>query len=194
MPAARPGVPVRRRLTALLAVLAVLAAATAGGAGRAAAAEMKVAVLDVERVRRTAQAVKAIHAQLATHVDAYRAETQKEEQELRGAQEELARKRTSLPPEGYTEERRKLEEQVVSAQGRVQGRRQALERVSAEALQQVQDVLGRIVADVAAEQQLTLILRKDQVVFVVPDLEITDQVLQRLDRQLPSVRITDPGR
>ncbi len=61
-------------------------------------------------------------------------------------------------------------------------------------MQQVQDVLSRIVGDVATEQQLTLILRKDQVVFMTPDLEITDQVLQRLDKQLPSVNIGDPGR
>lgn len=172
---------------------ALLTLALAAGPIAATAAEVRVAVLDLERVRRTAQAVKAIHSQLGTYVDAYRTETQKEEQEIRSAQEELARRRPSLSPEGYAEERRKLEEQLVSAQGRVQGRRQALERVSAEAMQQVQDVLGRIVADIAGEQQLTLILRKDQVVFILPDLEITDQVLQRLDRQLPSVRIGDPG-
>jgi Skp family chaperone for outer membrane proteins len=159
-----------------------------------AAADMRIAVLDVERLRRSAQAVKTIHTQLGTYVDAYRNETQKEEQEIRTAQEELARKRTIVTPEAYAEERRKLEEQLIRAQTRVQERRQSLERVNAEAMQQVQDVLGRIVGDVASEEQLTLILRKDQVVFMKPDLEITDQVLQRLDRQLPSVSLSDPRR
>jgi Skp family chaperone for outer membrane proteins len=162
----------------------------------AAPAELRVAVLDVDRVRRSALAVKTIHAQLGTHVDAYRNDTQKEEQEIRAAQEELARKRQVLSPEGYAEERRKLEEQLSSAQARVQQRRQALERVNAEAMQQVQDVLSRIVAEVAGEQQLTLILRKEYVVYIspAPELDITDQVLQRLDREMPSVRIADPGR
>lgn len=160
----------------------------------AAAADLKIAILDVERVRRTASAVKAIHSQLGQHVDAYRAETQKEEQDIRSAQEELASKRTVLSPEAYAEERRKLEEQLVGAQGRVQERRQALERVNAEAMQQVQGVLESIVAEIASDQHLTLILRKDQVVFLSPELEITDQVLQRLDRALPTVRVSDPGR
>lgn len=160
----------------------------------ASSSEMRIAILDVERVRRNAQAVKTIHTQLGTYVDAYRNETQKEEQEIRTAQEELARKRLIVTPEAYADERRKLEDQLIQAQNRVQERRQSLERVNAEAMQQVQDVLGRIVGDVASEQQLTLILRKDQVVFMKPDLEITDQVLQRLDKQLPSVSLSDPGR
>ena len=182
---------------AVLVVLGLLVVAVATpivAVPPAAAADVKIAVLNVERVRRNAQAVKTIHTQLGTYVDAYRTETQKEEQEIRTAQEELARKRLIVTPEVYAEERRKLEEQLVRAQGRVQERRQSLERVSAEAMQQVQDVLGRIVGDVASEQQLTLILRKDQVVFMTPDLEITDLVLQRLDKQLPSVSISDPGR
>jgi Skp family chaperone for outer membrane proteins len=183
----------RRRHAVLAAALVGMAAAMMP-ASPAAGAEMRIAVLDVERVRRSAQAVKTIHTQLGTYVDAYRSETQKEEQEIRTAQEELARKRLIVTPEVYAEERRKLEEQLIRAQGRVQERRQSLERVNADAMQQVQDVLGRIVGDVASEQQLTLILRKDQVVFMKPDLEITDQVLQRLDRQLPSVNISDPRR
>lgn len=159
----------------------------------AAAAELKVAILDVERVRRSALAVKAIHSQLGVHIDSYRSETQKEEQEIRSAQDELARKRTVLSPEAYAEERRKLEEQLIGAQNRVQERRQALERVNADAMQQVQAVLETIVGEIAAEQQLTLILRKDQVVFLSPDLEITDQVLQRLDKALPTVPVSSPG-
>jgi Skp family chaperone for outer membrane proteins len=184
----------RKADAVLAAALVAMAAAGMVPVPPAAAADMRIAVLDVERVRRSAQAVKTIHAQLGTYVDAYRRETQKEEQEIRTAQEELARKRLIVTPEAYAEERRKLEEQLIRAQTRVQERRQSLERVNAEAMQQVQDVLGRIVGDVASEQQLTLILRKDQVVFMKPDLEITDQVLQRLDRQLPSVNIGDPGR
>ena len=191
---ARPaGVPVVIRIVLAILIVAPMAAAVVPVVP-AQATELRIAVLDIERVRRNAPAVKTIHTQLGTYLDVYRTETQKEEQEIRTAQEELARKRLIVTPEVYADERRKLEEQLIRAQGRVQERRQSLERVNAEAMQQVQDVLSRIVGDVATEQQLTLILRKDQVVFMTPDLEITDQVLQRLDKQLPSVNIGDPGR
>ena len=50
-----------------------------------------------------------------------------------------------------------------------------------------------IVAEIANDLELTLILGKDQTVLVATQLEITDQVLQRLDAQLPTVEVADPG-
>ena len=144
-------------------------------------------------MRRNAVAVKAIRAQLSGYLDVYRTDTQKEEQDIRTAQEELGRKRQILTPEGYAEERKKLEERLAEAQDRVQRRRQALERVNNEAMEQVKETLEKIVAELANERQLTLILRKDQVVFTAPAIEITDEVLQRIDVRLPTVRISEPG-
>jgi Skp family chaperone for outer membrane proteins len=183
--------PSRHRLVVLLLLIVCVAP-------RSVAADESVvphiAVLDVERVRRNAAAVKSIQAQLSTYVEAYRRETQKEEQEIRSARDELANKRADLSQEAYADERRKLERRLAEAQGRVQQRRSSLEQVSAVAMQQVQDVLGKVVAELAEQQKWTLILRKDQVVLFAPGLEITDEVLRRLDSRLPTVPISDPGR
>jgi Skp family chaperone for outer membrane proteins len=152
-----------------------------------------IAVLDVERVRLSAAAVKAIRAKLATYLDVYRSDTQKEEQEIRAAQEELTRKRSTLTQEAYADERKKLEDRLADAQGRVQRRRQALERINVEAMEKVKQALETIVSEIAADRQLTLIIRKDQTVFASPAIEITDEVLKRLDQRLPSVDMPDPG-
>ena len=186
---------VRRRLLVGAAALVTAVLLSTRGAAVAAdlAPTLKIAVLDVERVRRNAAAVQGIRNQLATYLELYRADTQREEQEIRTAQEELARKRVGLSAEGYSDERKKLEEKLADAQGRVQRRRQALERVNAEAMEQVKQSLETIVGEIAGERQLTLILRKDQAVFAAPAIEITDDVLRRLDQRLPSVPIADPG-
>lgn len=152
----------------------------------------KVAVIDIERVRRAAAAMKSIQSQVGSYVSAYRAETEKEEQEIRSTQEELARKRTGLSPEAFNDEKRRLEERLAAAQGRVQQRRQSLDRVTSAAMQQVQDALAEIVAEIAMERHLVLILRKDNVVYFANELEITNEVLGRLDRRLPTVAIQDP--
>jgi Skp family chaperone for outer membrane proteins len=154
---------------------------------------VRIAVLDIERVRLNAAAVRGIRAKLSTYLDVYRGDTQKEEQEIRMAQDELARKRPILSPDAYAEERKKLEDRLGEAQGRVQRRRQALERVNVEAMEQVKQSLEAIVSEIAAERQLTLIIRKDQAVFATPAIEITDEVLKRLDQRLPNIQISDPG-
>lgn len=185
----------RRWPAALL--LSFLALAALGGGRPGFAEELppapRIAVLDVDRVRRTAAAVQSIREQLNGYMDAYRAETLKEEQDIRAAEEEIAGKRALLTPDEYATERRKLEQRLAEAQGRVQRRREALERSHGEAMQRVQDALGRIVTEMATEKGLNLILRKEQVVFVINSIEITDEVLRRLNQQLPSTVVAKPG-
>lgn len=185
-----------RRWPIALALSLPLLAASATGIATANADDPpapRIAVLDVDRVRRTSQAVQSIREQLNGYMDAYRAETLKEEQDIRAAEEEIAGKRSLLTPDEYATERRKLEQRLAEAQGRVQRRREALERSHGEAMQRVQEALGRIVTEVAAEKGLNLILRKEQVVFVVNSIEITDEVLRRLNQQLPSTVVAKPG-
>lgn len=182
----------RRLLLAAGCALPLLLELT-GPALADASSNIRVAVLDVERVRVNAAAVRGIRAKLGTYLDVYRADTQKEEQEIRTAQEELARKRSVVPPEAYGDERKKLEDRLADAQSRVQRRRQALERANVEAMERVKQALESVVVEIAAERQLTLILRKDQAVLAAPDIEITDEVLKRLDQRLPSVPVSDPG-
>lgn len=183
----------RRAVLAGCAAFALLALAKNEAHAQTSGPTPRMAVLDIERVRRNAVAVQAIRSQLGGYLEIYRTETQKEEQQIRAAQDELAGKRGVLSADDYAEERRKLEGRLVEAQGRVQRRRQSLERVNVEAMEQVKQTLEVIVAEIAREQGLSVILRKDQVVFVSPVLEITDEVLRRLDQRLPSIAISDPG-
>ena len=183
----------RRAVLAGCAAFVPMALATAARSAETGPPGPRIAVLDIERVRRNAAAVQAIRSQLGNYLEIYRTETQKEEQQIRAAQDELAGKRTVVSTDEYAEERRQLEGRLVEAQGRVQRRRQALERVNVEAMEQVKQTLEGIVAEIAREQELNIILRKDQVVFVSPIFEITDEVLRRLDQRLPSIAIADPG-
>lgn len=181
----------RRFLLLAVALLALLAAPTAVPAQEAPA--VRLGILDVGRALRDASAVKGIRSQLDRYMDSYRADTQKEEQSLRAADAELGRKRTVLSAEAFAAERQKLEQRVAAAQGKVQDRRQSLERVHAEAMQKVQDALAGIVSAIAKERGLTLILRKDQTLFALPSYEITEEAMKRLDKQLPSVKIGNPN-
>jgi Skp family chaperone for outer membrane proteins len=180
-----------RFLLLAVALLALLAAPTAVPAQEAAG--VRLGILDVGRALRDASAVKGIRSQLDGYMDSYRADTQKEEQSLRAADAELGRKRTVLSAEAFAAERQKLEQRVAAAQGKVQDRRQSLERVHAEAMQKVQDALAGIVSAIAKERGLTLILRKDQTLFALPSYEITEEAMKRLDKQLPSVKIGNPN-
>lgn len=154
---------------------------------------LNMAVIDTDVIRRNSTAFKDIRAQIAKYHKAIRADIQKDEEVLRSANEELARKRAILAPETFAEERRKFEERLVQVQRTVQKRKEGLKRVGLEALKKVEAVLNKIITEVSNEQSLGLILRKNQTVLVAKELDITPHVLKRLNTALPSLKVSDPG-
>ncbi|MBK8907443.1 MAG: OmpH family outer membrane protein [Rhodospirillales bacterium] len=186
---------VRRRtslLWALMVLLCLVLLCSMEGT-RVRAAEppvpLKIAILDVDRVLRSAAAVNDIHDNMRQYRDAYRNEIQQEEDAIRAAHQALGDARKELSQGDYDEQQRVLNERVSRAQAMMQERRRMLDEARAKAMNEVQAVLNTIVAEIATEQNVTLILRKDQTVLVATQFEITDEVLRRLDARLPTVQV-----
>ena len=177
----------------ILSSLTGPAAAQQPEAGQDVITLLNMAVIDTEVIRRNSRAFRDIGKQIAKYRKAIQADIQKDEEALRSANEELARKRAILAPETFAEERRQFEERLVQVQRTVQKRKKGLERVGFEALKKVEAVLNKIITEVAKELSLGLILRKNQTVLVAKELDITPHVLKRLDTALPALKVSDPG-
>ncbi|MDP6786047.1 MAG: OmpH family outer membrane protein [Rhodospirillales bacterium] len=155
---------------------------------------VKMAVIDMNAVRRNAAAVKDIRIQVEKFRAAFQAEIKKEEEELRTANQELGRQRAILSPEAFTEERRKFDQRLAGVQRKVQQRKQNLDKALNDAMFEVQKSLNKIVVELAKEHSLTLVLRKEQTVLVAKPLNITEVVLQRLDSAMPTIKVPEPGK
>ena len=95
---------------------------------------IKIAIIDIEAIRLHAAVVKDIRSQIVKFRNVYQATIQKEEEELRAAEQELARKRAILAPEAFSEERRKWEQRLAGVQRMVQARRQDLDKAQGDAM------------------------------------------------------------
>ena len=179
---------------ALLALAIVISPARAQqAAAPTAPAGLKVGVIDIDQIRRDSTAVKDARDQIAALQSTIQAEIQKEENELRDANQELARQRTLLSPEAFNEERRKFEARLVEIQRKVQERRQELDDIQNDVMRRMNEAMAEVVVEIAQEQGFTLILRFDQSVFVGQDLLITKVVLDRLNKKLPSIKVAEPA-
>ena len=176
----------------LAAGILIVPALAAGDDRREEQVPLNVAILDVQSVFQNAAAVKSIQVAMRAYIEAYRAGTQREEEEIRAAQHELAGKRETLSGEQYEAERRKLEQRLLEAQARVQERKRGLDETQQQGMNAVQLALNGIVTEIANEKGITLILRKDQTVLNATALEITDEVLNRLNARLPEIDIVSP--
>jgi|APTNR8051073442_1049403.scaffolds.fasta_scaffold04456_5 Skp family chaperone for outer membrane proteins len=178
----------------LVAGMASLANAQAAPSPKVQASpQVRVAVVDFVAIRRNAAAARSITEQVEAFVADYQTDIETEEAQLRQAQEELTKKHAIVGPEAYETERGRWEHAVADAQRRFLVRRQTMDGARAEAWERVNRALAQVIKDVAAEQGFDLILRRDQAVFVVPHLDITDEVLARLDQVLPVVDVSVPG-
>lgn len=197
VPASEPPGAGPRRLGVLAAAVGALVAAvsTAGALAQEAAGAggVRLGVVDLVVIRREADGARTIASQLETFVVGYQTDIEKEEAELRAAQEQLTAKRSSLSAEEYADERRKWEQAVAEAQRRFLRRRQEIDQARASAWQRLNGALDQAIRDVAAERGLTIVVRRDQIVFAAPGLEITEAVLARLNQSLPSISFGGDG-
>jgi len=74
----------------------------------------------------------------------------------------------------------------------VQDRRGKLETAFNNAMQQVETVIVQIVDQIAKESSATLVVNKGATIYSTADLDITQEVVRRLNARLPSVTVALP--
>jgi Skp family chaperone for outer membrane proteins len=148
------------------------------------------AVIDYQRILRDAAAARSIRDQIEARRKVYQEEISKEEQRLHEIDKEFAKQRSVLSPEDFAEKRREFEQDVAEVQRKVQERRRELDRLSAAALNEVKEALIAIVTSIAEERGFNLVLPTSEVLFFARSLDLTEEVLAKLDARLPQVQLS----
>ncbi|WP_176787666.1 OmpH family outer membrane protein [Roseospirillum parvum] len=152
-----------------------------------------VGVLDMQRVLREAGAAKQARADRERYASQYKAEVSEQEKSLRAADQELARQRTVLAPEAFNEKRKEFQQRLAQFQRDVQARRRNLERAMAEAMSEIQRAVVTATDEAATQRGVNLVLYRSQVFMFSDQMDLTPTVLEKVNRQLPSVAFPDPA-
>lgn len=187
---------------AALMMLAAMAAAQPAMAQSAAAqtppppaagtSELPIAVVDLQGILRAAKAAKGIHDQIEKRREAYQEQVVAEEKRLRQAEQDLAQQRAMLGPESYQQRVREFQSQVAEVQRQVQMRKRELDETFAGAMNEVRNALISVVAEIAEQRGIKLVLFKNQIVIAEKSLDVSDETLQRLNQRLPAVKVELP--
>ncbi len=182
-----------RTIFGALAVLALSVGLTIAPKPAAAqTAEMQspsIAVIDMQRIMRESTAVRSIQQQIDQQRSLYQEELSRKENELREADEELARQRNILSSEAFQQKRQELEQEVGILQREIQGQRESLDEDYSRAMREVEKVLIEIINDISEARDLDVVLNKATIVLARTELEITDPALERLNAELESVDV-----
>ena len=150
---------------------------------------VSLAVIDFRGVLAKSEAARNIRSA----VDEKRQELRKYflevENSLRDEQKNLSKKRSIVTAEAFEKRARKLKEKAQSAQKLAQTSNQKLKKSFDQAMDKVQKELLRIVAEVAEESGVGVVLFRSAIVIAVKKLDISKEVLKRLNKKLPDVKV-----
>jgi outer membrane protein len=154
---------------------------------------LRIIILSLDDIRRQSIAIKDIRQQITEFRKGFQVGIQKEEDSLRVANKELAKKRTILSPEAFAKERRQFEQRVVGVQKLVQKRKRQLDQAQIEAMLKVEAKLNQIIADIAQRRKATMVLRRKLTVLVASGFDVTAEILVRLNKELVKVPVNKPS-
>jgi Skp family chaperone for outer membrane proteins len=94
-----------------------------------------------------------------------------------------------MSAEALNQKGREFQQKVNDLERNVQGKRQALEKSNGEALSKIQEEMLKIIADIAKQRKANLVFQRADLVLFDQSFDVTDEVLQKLDEQMPALTV-----
>ncbi len=148
-----------------------------------------VAIVDVQRILQESLAAKSVQQQLEAQRAKFQTEISGEEVELRKAEQELAKSRESVTPDIYADREQQLRQRFLGVEKHVQARRKALDQAFTDSMNVVRKNLLDIVGAIAHEHGANLVIVKQQALWSDKKMDITDEVLARLNKAVVQVPV-----
>jgi len=153
------------------------------------AQNLTVMVVDVQALLQNSKAAKMVRSQIEQKRGEYTKEISHQEELLRAERDALQRQQASLSPESLNQKGRDFQQKVNDLERNVQGKRQALEKSNGDALQKIQEEMLKIIADIAKQRKANLVFQRTDLVLFDQAFDVTDEVLQKLDEQMPTLTV-----
>ena len=150
---------------------------------------LTVMVVDVQALLQNSKAAKMVRDQIEQKRSEYTKEISHQEETLRAERDAIQRQQASLSADALNQKGHEFQQKVNDLERNVQGKRQALEKSNGDALSKIQEEMLKIIADIAKQRKANLVLQRADLVLFDQSFDVTDEVLQKLDEQMPTLTV-----
>jgi outer membrane protein len=154
---------------------------------------LNVLVVDVQSLLQNSKSAKMVRQQIEQKRGEYAKEISQQEEGLRRERDALQRQQASLSADALNKKGREFQQKVNELDRSVQTKRQTLEKSNAEALESIQSVILKIITEIAKDRKANLVFQRSELVLFDNSFDVTDQVLLKLDEQLPTLTVSFAG-
>ncbi len=148
-----------------------------------------IAVLDIEKIAKESKAVHDIQVKVSKKQDEFQKEISKKQAELESDQKKLEAKKTTFSKEGFEKEQKAFEKKIDALKELVDKRQNSLKKASADSMAKVNDKMKEIISEIAKAKELNLIVPSSQVVFSADSLDISAEVLEKLNKKVTKIDV-----
>jgi Skp family chaperone for outer membrane proteins len=147
------------------------------------------AVIDAERVLKESLAMTDIQNKVVKKQDEYQKEVNKKQNALEDEKKKIENKKNIVSKDKFTKEEQAFAKKVEDFKNYVEKRQGVLQKSSLEAVSKVNDVLKKVVSDIAKEKSLQMVISNSQVLFYEDAVDISAEVITRLNKAIDKVEV-----
>jgi outer membrane protein len=150
---------------------------------------LNVLVVDIQSLLQNSKSAKMVRQQIEQKRTEFQKEMSHQEDQLRQEHDALQRQQASLSAAVFNQKGREFQQKLNEFDKSMQGKRQILEKANADALQKINEAMLKIIAEIAKARKANLVFVRSELVLFDQTFEITDEVLRKLDEELPTVAV-----
>lgn len=149
----------------------------------------KIAVVDIESVLENSLAINNIKKSINALSQNIQTDISQQEKDLRIREQELLELKTTLTEEKFEVLVTKFNKNVSNTKRSIQSRKSALEQAHLQAIEEVNKKIMFIIGEIAKEHGIDVVLPSSQVLYVTNELNLTFEVISKLNDSLKEVQI-----
>jgi Skp family chaperone for outer membrane proteins len=146
-----------------------------------------VGILDVEKIVKESLAMRDIQNKVSKKQDEYQKQVTKKQDELEAEQKRIESKKNVLSKEALEKETKTFEKKLDDLKTFVDKKQNSLKKASLDGMSKVNDKIKDIIAEISKEKNFDVITPAAQTLYYKNDLDITDEVLKRLNKKITKV-------
>ena len=149
----------------------------------------RIGLVDIEGVLRSAVASDKVRKLLDEQREKFQQEFSVTEKQLQDTERDLTLKRGVISDAEFDQQRIAFQNKVTQLQQDIQYRRQALDSAYQKAQNDLRALAIDILAEIAAEKKLDLILARNSALIFLPHFNLSSEVLERLNERTKNAKI-----
>ena len=152
-----------------------------------------IGVLGIPDIMRASAAAQQIEKLIGERREKLNEDAQKEQAAWRDMQQSLANDRAKLSADQIRTKERELQDRITNAQKQFRDRNRIIQEAGQYGLAQIERMLIAVIRQVAESRGMNLVLHRAQVALNVNEFDITEQVVQQLNKTMPTVVLPPDG-